>query len=67
MQIPHNWTWKINIESKMHYIIVYEDGKPFLSIPTYEKNVDVDKIVKDYRLNKTVVIKVEEQDKFIGW
>jgi len=51
----------------MHYIIVYEDGKPFLSIPTYEKNVDVDKIVKDYRLNKTVVIKVEEQDKFIGW
>tara|TARA_R110000868_G_scaffold5867_5_gene34225 strand:- start:4106 stop:4261 length:156 start_codon:yes stop_codon:yes gene_type:complete len=51
----------------MYYIIAYEDGNPFLSIPTYEKNVDVDKIMKDYRLNQSVAIKVEETDKFIGW
>jgi hypothetical protein len=52
---------------KVYYIIVYEDGKPFLSIPTYDKNINQNKIIEDYGLNKTVVIKVEDQDKFIGW
>jgi hypothetical protein len=51
----------------MYYIIAYENGIPFLSIPTYNKNVDKNKIIKDYKLHKDVVIKIEKQDKFIGW
>jgi hypothetical protein len=51
----------------MYYIIAYEDDKPFLSIPTYDKDIDKTKIIQDYRLRENVVIKVEEQDKFIGW
>ncbi len=52
---------------KLYYIIVYENGMPFLSIPSYTKRVNRKKIIADRKLNKGVVICVEEKDKFIGW
>lgn len=51
----------------MKYIICYLDGIPFLSIPTNSKNIDEKIIRDDYHLDESVVIKLEDRDKFIGW
>ena len=58
---------RIDLEHKLKYIIVYDDGIPIVSIPTYDKKVDKLKIISDHNLKSNVIIKLENIDKFIGW
>jgi hypothetical protein len=55
------------LNKKIYFIIFYENGKPFLSIPTFSKKINKDKLLRDRNLNKNIKIKVEKKDKFIGW
>lgn len=52
---------------KLYYIVFYDGGVPFMSIPTYSRKINKKKLVKEYCLNSDVVIKIESEDKFIGW
>lgn len=52
---------------KLRYIIIYDKNIPFMTIPTYDNKINKNKIINNYCLNKNVVIKIEDKDKFIGW
>jgi|LauGreDrversion4_2_1035121.scaffolds.fasta_scaffold6066091_2 hypothetical protein len=52
---------------KLYFIIIYKDKIPFMSIPTYETKINKKEIIKNYSLDKDVIIKIEKKDKFIGW
>lgn len=57
----------IMLNNKMYYLIFYENGKAFLSIPTINKKINKNKLLKDRNLHKNIKIKLEKKDKFIGW
>ena len=57
----------IMLNKKIYFVIFYENGKPFLSIPTFSKKINKNKLLRDRNLNKNIKIKVEKKDKFIGW
>ena len=56
------------MHKKIYFIIIYDrEGTPFLSVPVTNKKIDRESIIKKYKLDNTVKIKVENKDKFIGW
>ena len=53
---------------KIYYIIAYDENNiPFLSVPTYNKFIDLVKIKQKYLLKENTIVKLEDTDKFIGW
>ena len=52
---------------KLYFLIGYDDGVAFMSLPTYETTIDLQKLITDYRLKSHVSFNLEEDDKFIGW
>lgn len=52
---------------KIKYLIGYLDGYPIISIPTYNKNVDRQKILNEYNLPIKTIFKIKNKDVFLGW
>jgi hypothetical protein len=53
--------------NKIYYLIGYLDGYPIISIPTYKKQFNRNKLIKNYSLDKNVKFKIQTKDVFLGW
>ena len=53
--------------SKLYYLIGYLDGYPIISIPTYNKIIDKQKLLYNYSLPKETVFVIKSKDVFLGW
>jgi hypothetical protein len=53
--------------NKIYYLIGYLDGYPIISIPTYKKQFNRNKLIKNYSLEKNVKFKIQTKDVFLGW
>jgi hypothetical protein len=53
--------------NKIYYLIGYLDGYPIISILTYKKQFNRNKLIKNYSLDKNVKFKIQTKDVFLGW
>lgn len=55
-----------SFNSKMYYIVVYENNIPILSVCS-DKKINKREFIRKHNLNKNIKIEINKKDIFIGW